>query len=105
MSPINVIIEAEIVVGFVLSVAFISLYFTMPWYTTIPGRALMNLAWAIALVLGTSIFRIFWRGDALWLDIIRVSGLGYVVAALGVQLGVLIYYRRQRRHNREDIEQ
>lgn len=105
MNAIVTIIEVEIVVGFILSCAFIGVYFTMPWYTTIPGRALMNLAWAIALVLGTSIFRIFWRGEGLWLDIIRVSGLGYVCAALAVQLGVLIYYRRQRRNDKKESAQ
>lgn len=100
MSTINTIIVYEIIIGFVLALAFVVTYAFSPWYSTVPGRALMNLGVGISVVLGLSAARIFWHDRPLWLDVLRVSALGYVVVALAVQLGVLIYVRQQ--HKRED---
>jgi hypothetical protein len=100
MSAIDIIITVEIVIGFILAISFVITYAFSPWYSTIPGRALMNLGVGIAIVLGLSVGRIFWHSRPFWLDVVRVSALGYVVVALAVQLGVLLYVRAQ--HKREE---
>lgn len=100
MSTVDIIIFVEVIASFVFAVAFVIVYMFSPWYTTVPGRALMNLSVAIAAALGLSVARIFWRGHPFWLDVLRVSVFGYIVVALAVQLVVLLHYRR--RHNREE---
>lgn len=99
MSVVDYIIVGEVIVGFVLALAFVIVYAFSRWYSTIPGRALMNLGVAIVLALGLSVARIFWHGHAAWLDWLRVGIFGYIVVALAVQLGVLLKF--SRRHKKE----
>lgn len=102
MSLVDYIIVGEVIVGFVLALAFVIVYSFSRWYSTIPGRALMNLGVAIVLALGLSVARIFWHGHTGWLDWLRVAIFGYIVVALAVQLAVLLVYSRRRSKKEAD---
>lgn len=95
---LSVVGDVLVIWTFLASLAFVIVYhIRAAWWDNDFGRSLMTYQIAMTVVLGLALPRIFWGGDHLVFQILRVVVFTAVPVALTWRLVVLIRVQRRKK--------